>query len=179
MKTKCGICAIIIFCAVFFFTVSGKVFAQDGDGAINIDLDDGEYSIGVSMTGGSGKAAVLSPSLLVVKEHKAYVRIQWSSSNYDYMIVDGVKYLNMSDEGVNSVFEIPITVMDKPMDVIADTTAMGTPYEVSYTLTFSSESIGSKGEIPQEAAKRVVPVALAIIVGGGILNYFLKRKNDC
>lgn len=178
MKTKFGIC-VIIFCAVIFFLLSGSVFAQNVDSAANIDLEDGEYSIGVSMTGGSGKAAVVSPSLLVVKGHKAYAKIQWSSSNYDYMIVDGVKYLNMSDEGVNSVFEIPITVMDKPMDVIADTTAMGTPYEVSYTLTFSSESIGSKGEIPQEAAKRVIPVAFAIIIGGGILNYFVKRKQEC
>ena len=79
----------------------------------------------------------------------------------------------------NSVFELPVTVMDKPMDVIADTTAMGTPHEINYTLTFYSDSIGSKSQMPQEAAKRVVAVALVIIVGGGILNYFVNKRNRC
>lgn len=151
---------------------------ESADEAINIDLEDGEYSIELSMTGGSGKAAIVSPTLLVVKNHKAYARVQWSSSNYDYMIVGNTKYLRESDEG-NSVFEIPITVMDGDMHVVADTTAMGTPYEIDYVLNFKSESIGSKGQIPQEAAKRVVIVALVIIVVGGIINYFVKKKHAC
>jgi len=146
--------------------------------AINIDLEDGEYSIDVSMTGGSGKASIVSPTLLVVKKHKAYARLQWSSPNYDYMIVGDTKYLRENKEG-NSVFEIPITAMDKDMPVIADTTAMGTPYEVNYILKFTSKSIGSKDQIPQEAAKRVVTVALIIIIAGGIINYFVKKKNAC
>ena len=43
--------------------------------------------------------------------------------------------------------------MDEPVSVIADTTAMGSPHEVEYTLLFYSDSIGSKGQLPQEAAK--------------------------
>ena len=58
-------------------------------------------------------------------------------------------------------------------------TAMGTPHEINYTLTFYSDSIGSKSQMPQEAAKRVVAVALVIIVGGGILNYFVNKRNRC
>ena len=50
--------------------------------------------------------------------------IQWSSSNYDYMIVDGEKYLPVNEEGTNSEFLIPVTIMDESMPVIADTTAM-------------------------------------------------------
>ena len=41
------------------------------------------------MTGGSGKATVVSPTVFLVKDGKAYAKLQWSSSNYDYMIVDG------------------------------------------------------------------------------------------
>ena len=41
----------------------------------------------------------------------------------------------------NSVFELPVTVMDKPMDVIADTTAMSVPHEIEYTLQFDSASV--------------------------------------
>ena len=66
--------------------------------------------------------------------------IQWSSPNYDYMIVDGEKYLPVNTEG-DSVFEIPVLFFDKPMDVIGDTVAMSTPHEIEYTLTFYSDTM--------------------------------------
>lgn len=143
---------------------------------VRLDLKDGEYSIELSMTGGSGKAAIVSPALLIIKDGRAYTRLQWSSSNYDYMLVGTEKYLNENMEGGNSEFEIPVTVLDSDMNVIADTTAMGAPHEINYTLTFYSESIGSKSQMPQEAAKRVVVIALVIIVGGGILNHYVNKK---
>ena len=146
---------------------------------MSVDKADGEYSIQVDLEGGSGKASVTSPTILTVEDGKAYAQIQWSSSNYDYMIVNGKKLLNESEEGRNSVFTVPITVLDDKMEVIADTLAMGAPHEINYTLTFYEDSIGSKGQLPQEAAKRVVAVALVIIVGGGILNYFVNKRNRC
>lgn len=170
---------ILAFVFIYSLSVQSLVYADNSSGeAVNIDLEDGEYSIELTMTGGSGKAAIVSPTLLVVKEHKAYAKVQWSSSNYDYMIVGNEKYLKKNKEG-NSVFEIPITVMDDDMHVIADTTAMGTPYEIDYVLNFKSGSIGSKSQIPQEAAKKVVIVALIIIVVGGIINYIVKKKRAC
>ena len=144
-----------------------------------LDKEDGEYSIQVDLEGGSGKASVTSPTIFTVKNRQAYAQIQWSSSNYDYMVVDGEKYFPTNEEGMNSVFEIPILTMDEGMSVIADTTAMGAPHEINYTLTFYSDSIGSKSQLPQEAAKRVVAVAIVIIVGGGILNYFVNKRNHC
>ena len=120
-----------------------------------------------------------SPTLFTVEDGHGYAQLQWSSSNYDYMIVDGEKYLPTSEEGMNSVFEIPILALDEPVPVIADTTAMGAPHEIDYTLTFYSDSIGSKSQLPQEAAKRVVAVAMVIIVGGGILNYFVNKRRRC
>ena len=146
---------------------------------VKMNMEDGEYSIQVDLEGGSGKAGVVSPTVLIVRDGRAFTRLQWSSSNYDYMIVDGEKYLPVNEEGMNSIFEIPILAMDEPVEVIADTTAMGTPHEVEYTLLFYADSIGSKGQLPQEAAKRVVGVALMIIVGGGILNYFVNKRNRC
>lgn len=144
---------------------------------LSLSMEDGEYAIEVTMTGGSGKATIVSPTVLTVKDGKAYAKIQWSSSNYDYMIVDGQKLLNESEEGY-STFTIPVMAMDQEMPVIADTTAMGTPHEVSYQFTFYADSIEDKGALPQEAAKRVLVVAAIIIVGGGILNYFVaKRRN--
>ena len=147
--------------------------------AFTLDKEDGEYSIQVDLEGGSGKASVTSPTLITVQDGAVTAHIQWSSSNYDYMIVDGEKYLPGKEEGGNSEFEIPVLAMDEAMPVIADTTAMGTPHEINYTLTFYSDSIGSKSQMPQEAAKRVVAVALVIIIGGGILNYFVNKRNRC
>ena len=156
-----------------------SVAAAQKENGIETDLEDGEYSIQVDLEGGSGKASVSSPTLMLVKNGRMYAELQWSSSNYDYMIVDGEKFQNESEEGRNSVFTIPVTALDDKMEVIADTLAMGAPHEIDYTLTFYEVSIGSKGQLPQEAAKRVVAVAMVIIVGVGILNYFLNKRNRC
>lgn len=156
-----------------------SVAAAQKENGIETDLEDGEYSIQVDLEGGSGKASVSSPTLMLVKNGRMYAELQWSSSNYDYMIVDGEKFQNESEEGRNSVFTIPVTALDDKMEVIADTLAMGVPHEIDYTLTFYEASIGSKGQLPQEAAKRVVAVAMVIIVGGGILNYFVNKRNRC
>ena len=156
-----------------------SVAAAQKENGIETDLEDGEYSIQVDLEGGSGKASVSSPTLMLVKNGRMYAELQWSSSNYDYMIVDGEKFQNESEEGRNSVFTIPVTALDDKIEVIADTLAMGAPHEIDYTLTFYEASIGSKGQLPQEAAKRVVAVALVIIIGGGILNYFVNKRNRC
>ena len=156
-----------------------SVAAAQKENGIETDLEDGEYSIQVDLEGGSGKASVSSPTQMLVKNGRMYAELQWSSSNYDYMIVDGEKFQNESEEGRNSVFTIPVTALDDKMEVIADTLAMGAPHEIDYTLTFYEASIGSKGQLPQEAAKRVVAVAMVIIVGGGILNYFVNKRNRC
>lgn len=143
---------------------------------VSLPRSDGEYSIEVNLAGGSGRANVSSPTLLIVREGKAYARLLWSSPYYDYMIIGETIYENLTTDGGNSTFEIPVTAMDEPMAVIADTTAMGDPLEIEYTLTFYSESLGDKSQIPQEAARKVLYISLAIIVVGGVLNHFVKKK---
>lgn len=102
--------------------------------------EDGIYTIELTFEGGSGKAEVYSPAALTVSGGTATAAIQWSSSNYDYMIVDGEKYFPVNTEG-NSVFEIPVRAFDEPIDVVGDTVAMSTPHEIAYTLTFHSDTI--------------------------------------
>ncbi|MGN0363208.1 MAG: hypothetical protein ACI4ET_10245 [Bilifractor sp.] len=157
---------------------SGK--AQTGlvesKNATGVDKPDGEYSIEVNMTGGSGRASVTSPTLLVVKNGRAYAKLYWSSTYYDYMIVDGVKYLNNTTDGGTSTFVIPITAMDEAVPVIADTTAMGDPVEIQYQLTFYQDTIGSRNLVPQIATRRVLIIALIIILAGAVLS-FLTRKH--
>ena len=148
--------------------------AESGN-AVAVDRKDGEYSIEVNMTGGSGRASVTSPTLLIIRNGKAYAKLYWSSTYYDYMIVDGVKYQNNTRDGGTSTFIIPITSMDATVPVIADTTAMGDPVEISYQLTFYADTIGSRNLVPQIATRRVLIVALFIILAGAVLS-FLTRK---
>lgn len=143
---------------------------------VALQRPDGEYSIEVNLAGGSGRASVSSPTLLTVREGRAWASLLWSSPYYDYMVVGDTVYDNLTTDGGNSTFEIPVTVMDAPMAVVADTTAMGDPLEIEYTLTFYSESMGDKSQIPQEAAKKVLVISLAIIVLGAVLNHFVKKK---
>ena len=148
---------------------------QQPSDPIYTSLDNGEYSIQVSMTGGSGRASIQSPAYLYVRKHHIYSKLTWSSSHYDYMIVGGRKYLNESKNGENSTFTIPVTAIDEPMIVKADTTALGDPVEIEYHLTFYENSIGDVDQIPQIAAKKVLAIALVVIIAGGILNYLIKR----
>ena len=100
---------------------------------------DGSYTCEVTLEGGSGRATVDSPAALTVADGKMTATIVWSSPNYDYMIVDGEKYLPTNTEG-NSTFEIPVSALGIPLSVVADTVAMSTPHEIEYTLTFSAPS---------------------------------------
>lgn len=170
---------LFLVCALFLllFRENTALTARASQGT---ELTDGEYAIELTLTGGSGKAAVETPTLLTIIDGAAWANITWSSSNYDYMLVDGTKYLNQSPQGAHSSFLIPVSALDEDLTVIADTLAMGTPHEVEYILHFYSDTIDSKSSLPKEGAKRVLLMAAFIIVGGGILNHFVneKRKRD-
>lgn len=102
--------------------------------------EDGTYTIEATLEGGSGKSTIVSPVTLTVTDGKAVATIRWSSPNYDYMLVDDEKYLPVNTEG-NSTFEIPVSVLDEELSVIADTVAMSKPHEIEYTITFHSETL--------------------------------------
>lgn len=104
------------------------------------NMTDGEYSVEVSLQGGSGKATVESPTKLIVEGGKMKAVIVWSSPNYDLMVVDGTEYHPVPRPG-NSTFEIPIAGFDQDVPVQAETTAMSEPHMIDYTLNFSSASL--------------------------------------
>ena len=148
-----------------------KSQSQLADLAVETDLEDGEYEVPATLEGGSGKASVASPATLIVKDGKAFARIQWSSSHYDYMLVEGIKILpeEKASPEDNSVFVIPVTSLSGPMKVIGDTTAMSTPHEVEYTLDF---------ELPGEGSgHRTIWIVLgAAVILGALLVWLIKRK---
>ena len=108
------------------------------------EFQDGTYQMEVELLGGSGRASVTSPAKVEIKDGKAVATLEWSSPNYDYMVVDGEKYLPVNTEG-NSVFQIPVEAFDQDIAVIADTVAMSTPHEIEYTLNFHAGNAVTAG----------------------------------
>ena len=103
--------------------------------------EDGNYTANVTLAGGTGRATVQSPAQLRCTNGQFYATIVWSSPNFDYMKVGGVRYDLIGAPGSNSTFEIPVAAFDQVLPVVADTVAMSEPQEVEYTLTFDSASL--------------------------------------
>lgn len=121
--------------------VSNPIPAEDNTPEESITaLEDGTYRTEITFAGGSGKAEILSPVLVTITDQTAIATVQWNSPNYDYMLVNGEKYLPVNTDG-DSVFEIPVLQFDAPMNVIGDTVAMSKPHEVEYTITFHSDTM--------------------------------------
>ena len=108
----------------------------------SLQLIEGNFHIDVKLAGGSGKASVEPDAKIEIRGNTAMATIVWSSSKYDFMMVDGVRYDNLAAEGENSTFTIPVIGFNYPMPVQANTTAMSEAHLIDYTLTFDSNSIG-------------------------------------
>ena len=125
-----------------------KTTADDAEEAA---FTDGTYSVEVTMEGGTGRASIQSPATVIVKDGKATAVVIWSSENYDYMIVDEVRYDPIKTEG-GSTFKIPVAAFDEPLTVIGDTTAMSEPHEIEYTFTFNSSTMADTADLASELA---------------------------
>ena len=125
------------------------------------NLQDGTYLVPVTLEGGTGRASISSPATVTVEHGEARATIVWSSPHYDYMVVGGQRFLPTNEEG-SSTFEIPVPSLDEPLDVVADTTAMSEPHEVSYRITFDTPG-ATRADSPAEI--RLPPVPLLVVAG--------------
>ena len=100
---------------------------------------DSPREVYITMEGGSGKAHIESPVTVNVQGGKSYATLVWNSENYDYIIVDGVKYEN-ENPGGNSTFTVPVEDFDVPLELIGDTVAMSKPHEIEYTITWLKDT---------------------------------------
>ncbi len=107
------------------------------------DLTDGTYTCEVTAEGGTGKNHLMSPAELTISGGEIKALITWSSTNIDYMLQDGQKLLPITNEG-GSTFEIKVSSMGTPMNLVCDTVAMPTPHEIEYQVTFLPETVMEK-----------------------------------
>ena len=69
--------------------VSDPVTEDSEGGVATFDLstvEDGSYTIELTMEGGSGRASIQSPTQITVADGAATATLEWSSPNYDYML---------------------------------------------------------------------------------------------
>ena len=154
-----GLLMVMCITSIMVFPVSTSAEAA------TVDLEDGEYSIEVILEGGSGRATITSPAIMTVRGGKGYVQIEWSSPNYDYMKVENKTFKPLQEAG-NSTFELPIIDFDMPIAVVANTTAMSTPHEIEYTLTFLQDTIkqDTSFEMMAMVAGTVIVIAIVVII---------------
>ena len=105
------------------------------------------YSVEISLEGGSGKATIQSPVTITEMDGQMSAKLVWTSKNYDYMIVGGVRYEN-ENVGGDSTFTVDIENTTEPLKVIGDTTAMSTSHEIEYVIHW-----GEKGAQSQEVVR--------------------------
>ena len=129
-------------------------------------VPDGDYEIELSLTGGTGRASIASPCALTVRDGRMTARLVWSSPNYDYMLVDDVRYEPELLDG-HAVFTIPVASLEEPLEVVADTVAMSTPHEIAYTIRFDPSAltpVSDAGDAPVwegMTAERQIPMDYA------------------
>ena len=160
-----GLLMVMCITSIMVFPASASAEAA------TVDLEDGEYSIEVILEGGSGRATITSPAIMTVRGGKGYVQIEWSSPNYDYMKVENKTFKPLQEAG-NSTFELPIIDFDMPIAVVANTTAMSTPHEIEYTLTFLQDT---SFEMMAMVAGTVIVIVIVVIIS--FLGIHKKRRS--
>lgn len=114
-------------------------------------MNDGVYTVEITMTGGTGKAHILSPAEVTVTGGEMTAKFEWSSSKYDLMIVGGENFYPVNESG-NSVFEIPVYTLDEPLSVQAETIAMSEPHLIDYEIVFGEVNTAGASDAAVSAA---------------------------
>jgi iron complex transport system substrate-binding protein len=104
----------------------------------------GEYTVEVTLTGGTGRASLRSPTKLTVTAATMTAEIVWSSPYYSYLELNGTRYHPTSPAGADSAFELPVT-LDTDIAISAETTAMSRPHVIDYTLRLDSQTLQRAG----------------------------------
>lgn len=96
---------LLAIACLIFSAGCGRTEAS-GDDNTSVSSD-GRYAVAVALEGGSGRTSIASPTLVTIADGEATATIRFSSSHYDYMLVDDVKYTPVRTES-GSEFEVPL-----------------------------------------------------------------------
>ena len=105
-----------------------------------LNLNDGLYTVEISLVGDVGKVSVESPAQMRVENGQAFVTVVWGSKKYADMRVDGELVPVVEGDG-NAAFEMPVHCFDWNLSVTVNSTALGKPVEMACAIRFDSASI--------------------------------------
>ncbi len=162
------------YCCTLLLVLTGKgvFYCPKGENMAE-NISDGEYTIEAELSGGTGRAHITSPAKLTVTDGCMNAEIEWSSSTYDYMKVDGKEYYPQNDEG-NSVFVVEIPQLDTDISVLAETVAMSEPHLIEYTLYFDSSTLRSENSTSGVILSCIIIGTVLIASATGL--FIRKRK---
>ncbi len=129
---------VMLLVLSLLLSVNSCAPAKGSTGDSSKELTKETYLVDIGFEGGSGKACIKSPVEVTAIDGSMTARFVWSSKNYDYMIVNGVKYEN-ENVGGESTFTVVINDITGTLPVIGDTVAMSTPHEIEYLITWGKK----------------------------------------
>lgn len=147
MKKKIQLNTAILFSFISLLIVTscnsqGVTFVNQTNEEEQVSSVKETYLIDIGFEGGTGKAYIESPVTVTSVDGDLSAVFVWSSVNYDYMIVNGVRYDN-ENPGGPSTFMVSLDNISEPLTVIGDTVAMSTPHEIEYTITWGEKTVTS------------------------------------
>ena len=117
----------------------GVTFVNQTNEQQNVQTEIATFWVDISMEGGSGRAYIESPVKVTSVDGDMSATLVWSSENYDYMVIGGVRYDN-ENPGGPSTFTVHIDSITEPLSVIGDTVVMSTPHEIEYTINWGEST---------------------------------------
>lgn len=129
----CLLGALLVF-LLFILVFAYLPSLQPAEAAV---YQDGTYAVNCSFTGGSGRGGVTAAEVTVSGGIITEVTLTMSSAHYDYAKVDGAEDKVVADTtSGKSRFTFPYPGKDT-FTLLANTTAMSAPHEITYTVTLS------------------------------------------
>lgn len=107
--------ALLLALALFF--CAGPLFVYAADRG-PIDVEDGEYTVGVGTECETDTSNVKTPANVLVENGVATLDVEWYMKEYDTLEYDGVTYSRLEDRD-NSVFRIPAPELGETVEVHA------------------------------------------------------------
>lgn len=104
---------------------------------------------GFSFSGGSGRVKITCPAIWEA-DGTTWARLVFSSPNYPKLMSAGMEY-TASHDGKTSIFELPVS-LDEDMQIVATTTAMSQPHDITYTIRVGASAVGEESAIEESDA---------------------------
>ncbi len=134
--------SLVVLLSVTSCTSQGVTFVNQTNEEPGFESVRETYLVEIGFEGGTGKAFIESPVEVTSVDGDLSAVFVWSSVNYDYMIVNGIRYDN-ENPGGPSTFTVSIDNITEPLTVIGDTVAMSTPHEIEYTVVWGEKTVTS------------------------------------